>query len=124
MNVSDLGKARAYYDELMPMLGFEPFVDGPDEFSYRPAGGKVGTFLFFYPAQEAAEYSRHRVGLQHLAFIVKTPAEVDAIHAWVRARGDEIIEPPQEFPQYHPGYYAVFFHGPDGYMLEVVCHKG
>ncbi|WP_194815111.1 VOC family protein [Nocardia sp. XZ_19_385] len=124
VNVSDLPTARAYYDELLPMLGFEPFVAGPAEFSYRPAGGKIGTVLFFYQALEATDYSRHRVGLQHLAFMVKTPAEVDAIHDWARARGAEIIEPPQEFPQYHPGYYAAFFHGPDGFMLEVVCHKG
>ncbi|MEV6278425.1 VOC family protein [Nocardia sp. NPDC051832] len=124
VNVSDLDKARSYYDELLPKLGFEPFVSGPSEFSYRPADGKVGTVLFFYQALEPADYSRHRVGLQHMAFMVPTRDEVAAIHDWARARGDEIIEPPQEFPQYHPGYYAVFFRGPDGFVLEVVCHKG
>ena len=38
-------------------------------------------------------------------------------------RDSEIVHPPQEFPQYHPGYYAVFWLDPEGFMLEAVCHK-
>jgi hypothetical protein len=34
-----------------------------------------------------------------------------------------VIHPPQEFPQYHPGYYAMFWQDPEGFMLEVVCHR-
>ena len=123
INVSDLVGAKAYYDELMPILGFEHFFVADDEFSYRPVGGKPGTILFFYPALEAADYSRHRPGLQHLAFIVKTRDEVHAVHDWVVARGDEVIHTPQEFPQYYAGYFATFWYGPDGVMLEAVCHR-
>ena len=125
INVADLPRAKAYYDELMPMLGFEPFFAREDEFSYRPAAGKPGTYLFFYPAQEAASgsYSRHHVGLQHLAFIVKTRAQVLAAHEWALEHGNEAIHAPQEFPQYHPGYFATFWLDPEGMMLEVVCHR-
>lgn len=123
INVPDLARARAYYDALMPLLGFEPFVSGADEFSYRPADGKAGTHLFFYRAQEHGSYSRHRPGLQHLAFIVKTRAEVRAVHERVLEQGDEVLHEPREFPRYHPGYYAVFWTDPHGIMLEVVCHR-
>lgn len=34
-----------------------------------------------------------------------------------------IIHAPQEFPQYPPPYYATFWIGYDGVMLEAVCHK-
>ena len=39
--------------------------------------------------------------------------------AWARAQGLEIENEPQEWP-YIPGYYAGFFHDPDGLKLEIV----
>ena len=123
VNVSDLARSKAYYDALMPLVGFEPFVTNDDEFSYRMQGGKPATFLFFYPALEESRYSRHQTGLQHLAFMVKTRAAVHTAHEWAVAQGAGIVEPPQEFPQYHPGYYATFWLDPDGFMLEVVNHR-
>jgi hypothetical protein len=43
VNVSDLVSAKTYFDELMPLLAFEPFVESEGQFSYRPAGDKLGT---------------------------------------------------------------------------------
>jgi hypothetical protein len=33
MNVGYLAAAKAYYDELMPLLGFEPFIVDDGQFS-------------------------------------------------------------------------------------------
>jgi catechol 2,3-dioxygenase-like lactoylglutathione lyase family enzyme len=123
VNVQHLAQAKAYYDSLMPLLDFEPYLSAADQFAYRPAGGKPGTYLFFYPALEGEGYSRHRPGLQHLAFMVKSRAAVHSVHAKVQELGSPVIHPPQEFPQYHPGYYAMFWQDPEGFMLEVVCHR-
>ncbi|MEL7210143.1 MAG: extradiol dioxygenase, partial [Actinomycetota bacterium] len=49
INVDDLEQARAYYRQLMPLVDFEPFIDDDDQFAFRPARGKPGTFVFFYP---------------------------------------------------------------------------
>jgi catechol 2,3-dioxygenase-like lactoylglutathione lyase family enzyme len=125
VNVSELARSKAYYDQLMPLLGFEPFFATETEFSYRLADDKPGTWVFFYQALEPggdARHARHRPGLQHLAFVTKTRDIVHAAHAWAQAQGAEILHEPQEFPQYHPGYYATFWLDPDGFMLEVVCH--
>lgn len=123
LNVGDLPAAKSYYDELMPLLGFEPFIATVDQFSYRPAEDKVGTWLFLYQAREDSDGSRHRTGLQHLAFMLKTRAEVELVHDWAASRDAEIIHPPREFPEYHPGYYATFWLDPHGFMLEAVCHR-
>lgn len=123
INVRDLAQAKAYYDSLMPLLDFEPYLSASDQFAYRPAGGKPGTYLFFYPALEQGDYSRHRPGLQHLAFMVKSRDAVHVVHTRVQALGSPVIYTPQEFPQYHAGYYAMFWYDPDGMMLEVVCHR-
>lgn len=122
INVPDIAAAKHYYDELMPLVGFEPFIAAEDEFAFRPAEGKPGTYLFFYPAAEAGDYSRHRVGLQHLAFMVKTRSAVHEVRALVNRIGGEVIHEPQSFPQYQPPYFATFWLDPFGVMLEAVCH--
>jgi catechol 2,3-dioxygenase-like lactoylglutathione lyase family enzyme len=122
INVPDLGVAKAYYDQLMPMVGFEQFFHTSDQFAYMPANGKRGTYLFFYPALEEAPFSRHQPGLQHLAFTVDTRTAVRDVHTWVSAAGGEVLYEPQEFPQYPPPYYATFWLDPFGVMLEAVCH--
>ncbi|WP_431953426.1 VOC family protein [Nocardia lijiangensis] len=122
INVTDLAAARAYYDEMLPLVDYEPFLLDDTQFAYRPARGKVGAYLFFYPAEQPG-YSRAKPGLQHLAFMMRTRADVDAVHFWAAARGDEIVHPPREFPEYPPPYFATFWIGYDGVLLEAVCHR-
>jgi 16S rRNA (cytidine1402-2'-O)-methyltransferase len=38
------------------------------------------------------------------------------------AAGVEVLHAPREWPEYHPGYYAVFLRDPDGHNVEFVCH--
>jgi catechol 2,3-dioxygenase-like lactoylglutathione lyase family enzyme len=122
INVPDLVTAKAYYDDLMPLLGFETFFVADDEFSYRPAARKPGTFIFFYPSAVESDFSRHRTGLQHLAFMLPSRSAVRAVHERARDRAAEVIHEPQDFPQYPPPYYASFWLDPFGVMLEAVCH--
>ncbi|MBC7304011.1 MAG: extradiol dioxygenase [Nocardia sp.] len=122
VNVTDLTAARRYYDELMPLLEYELVSADDTQFAYRPVGGKIGTYLFFYPAFESG-YSSGRPGLQHLAFMLRTRADVDEVHTWAVSRGNEVVYAPQVFPQYAQPYYATFWTGYDGVMLEAVCHK-
>jgi catechol 2,3-dioxygenase-like lactoylglutathione lyase family enzyme len=122
LNVADLAVARAYYERLMPALDFELFVSGSDQFAYRPADGKPGTYLFFYGSLDAGSYSRDRSGLQHLAFMVRTRAAVDRVHDLVVGLGSEVIHEPRDFPEYPQPYYATFWLDPHGFMLEAVCH--
>jgi catechol 2,3-dioxygenase-like lactoylglutathione lyase family enzyme len=122
LNVPDLAGAKAYYDGLMPLLGYVEFFSDDEQFAYLPGGGRRGTYLFFYPAQEPAEYSRHRTGLQHLAFAVPDRASVRAVHDHVVGLGNDVLHAPREFPEYPPPYFATFWLDPFGFMLEAVCH--
>ncbi len=121
VNVRDLVQAKAYYDSLIPLLGYEPFIAAEDQFAYRPIGSQPGTFLFFYPALEQSPYSRHQPGLQHLAFMVESRAAVHAVHTKAIVLGSEVVHSPQVFPQYRPYYFATFWLGPEGFMLEAAC---
>lgn len=126
INVPDLDAARRYYAEVMPLVGFQKYLDADDEFAYRPMAGKPGTYLFFYPSSEHSEYSRHRTGLQHLAFMVRTRSAVTAVHDAVTKLamgfGGRVLHEPQVFPQYPQPYFATFWLDPCGVMLEAVCH--
>ena len=122
LNVPDLAAAKAYYDELVALVGFEEFFSAHDRFAYRPRDGKRGTYLFFYPASRDERYDRGSAGLQHLAFIVPTRSHVHRVHDFARRSGSAILDPPQHFPQYPPPYYATFWLDPHGFKLEAVCH--
>jgi catechol 2,3-dioxygenase-like lactoylglutathione lyase family enzyme len=123
INVRDLARAKAYYDELMPLLGYESFIVDAEQFSYKPIGDQPWPALFFYPALADGEHARQRCGLNHIAFVVADRATVRAVHDRIRQLGSDVVHPPQEFPRYHPGYYAVFWLDPDGLTLEAVCHR-
>ena len=126
INVPDLDAARRYYSAIMPLVGFELYLDADDQFAYRPMAGKPGTYLFFYPSAEQSRYSRHQTGLQHLAFMVRTRSAVHAVHTVVAelaaSSGGNVVHEPQVFPQYPQPYFATFWLDPWGVMLEAVCH--
>lgn len=121
VNVPDLAAARRYYDQVMELVGFESFLVDDDQFAYRPANGKRGTFLFFYGVDSGA-YDPESPGLQHLAFMVPTRSQVRVVHQRLAELGSEIVHEPQVFPQYPQPYYATFWRDPFGLMLEAVCH--
>jgi glyoxylase I family protein len=64
-------------------------------------------------------YDRYAVGLHHLAFEASSREMVDERFRWALEQGAAIENEPREWP-YLPGYYATFFHDPDGLKLEVV----
>lgn len=121
-NVPDLDAVKAYYDELVPFVGFEEIFAADDRFAYRPANNQRGTYLFFYPATRTVPYDREAVGFQHLAFMVKTQSQVRLVHEFAAQRGNTVLHPPQDFPQYTGPYYATFWLDPHGFKLEAVCH--
>jgi catechol 2,3-dioxygenase-like lactoylglutathione lyase family enzyme len=47
---------------------------------------------------------------------------VDAVHHAAVMAGVDVLHAPREWPEYHPGYYAVFVRDPDGHNVEAVHH--
>lgn len=117
LGVPDVEAAKAYYDELLALVGFVRQW----EVGYRAADW-YGAQIFLYPTLEEGEYSRHRIGLQHLAFHVSTRAEVHRVHEWAKDRGHEILHEPKLFPEYGDGY-ATFFVDMHGFMIEAATNE-
>ena len=58
----------------------------------------------------------------HLALSAPSRDAVDEVFALAREAGTEILHEPRIWPEYHPGYYAVFLRDPDGNNVEAVHH--
>jgi catechol 2,3-dioxygenase-like lactoylglutathione lyase family enzyme len=89
LGVPDVEAAKVYYDEFMPLVGFVREWES----GYR-ATDWYGAQIFLYSTLEDGEYSRHRIGLQHISFYVPTRADVHRVHEWAKERGHEIVHEP------------------------------
>src|SRR5437870_4383542 len=125
LNVKDLRRSRPFYAALMPRVGY------PEQWAYDgvPVLGFTGPGGSFWLKQADARFagdtfSKDRVGLCEVAFRAESRAQVDALARDVTAWGGTILHPPREYPEYVPGYYAVFFADPDGIKLELVHIPG
>jgi catechol 2,3-dioxygenase-like lactoylglutathione lyase family enzyme len=71
---------------------------------------------------DAHPYHRKACGLNHMAFRVPTPHDVDRFNTefLVPRNIIPLYGSPKSFPEYHPDYYAVYFEDPDRIKLEIV----
>ena len=106
IGVPDLAAAKRYYDDLMLVLGLKQWSKTSPTFNYGPDGAR-GSQLFFYQAREpGVAYSRHRTGLQHIAFMVANRAIVREAHQWAQSHNAEVLDEPRDFPEYGEHCYA------------------
>jgi len=78
------------------------------------------------PERRGARFHRKNSGLNHVCFGVRERGDVDRFVAdFMRPRGvATLYDSPREYPEYRPGYYAVFFEDPDRLKLEIAHVPG
>jgi catechol 2,3-dioxygenase-like lactoylglutathione lyase family enzyme len=116
LTVTDVVRSRAFYDKVLAELGFRRIQD---EHNINWANAHVSVGIY-EAAEKGATHTRRRVGFHHLALRAKGREDVDRFHEFLVREGVTVLDPPAEYPQYGPGYYAVFFADPDGMKLELV----
>jgi catechol 2,3-dioxygenase-like lactoylglutathione lyase family enzyme len=120
LNVTNATVSLPFYRDLLGYFEYRVVLGAPDLL-----GMSNGTTDFWImPAareRAGAGFHRRNAGLNHVAFRVEQRADVDRFHG-------EFLEPravpvlyggPKDYPEYTPGYYAVFFEDPDRLKLEV-----
>jgi catechol 2,3-dioxygenase-like lactoylglutathione lyase family enzyme len=122
--VSSLERSLPFYRELLRPLGYVEAYEAEGERGeaiWYLDGEGVGASLGIREAQSPppGAYDRYTVGLHHVAFEAASRESVDERYRWALAQGAVIENEPREWP-YVPGYYATFFHDPDGMKLEIV----
>ncbi len=113
IGVSDLDRAKAFYDRALAALGIERLYAEGQNFAGYGADNKA---FFWIGAQDAVHNS------MHIAFSAPDRATVNAFYAAALAGGGRGNGPPGLRPHYHPNYYGAFVLDPDGHNIEAVCH--
>ena len=113
LGVTDLDRARAFYDRALAPLGIERLYADGDNF----AGYGIRPKAFFWIGRRKAVETG-----THVAFIAEDRATVRAFHKAALAAGGRDNGPPGPRAQYAPNYYGAFVLDPDGHNIEAVCY--
>ncbi len=121
LTVTDLQRSTAFYDRWLPMMGLRRIADCADGPLWRGQKFELG----LQQARTAAPaHDRYTPGIHHLAFEAPDHDAVVHLYEALRLGGATILDAPAEYPNYAPGYFAVFFADPDGIKLEYVFTPG
>lgn len=126
--VTDLAKARAFYDAIAKPLGLltvdnQPVEDGKGSFLLGRSANDypylwIGSLIPSY----WAEGSRPGINQMHIAFAAPNQAAVDAFYKAALASGGADNGPPGPRDGV-PNYYGAFVLDPDGNNIET-CYRG
>lgn len=124
LTVSDPETSRPLYELFLTHMGYREVdrkADGGTEWDMPGDFMSVGIVKSRGPNARHG-HDRYAPGLHHAAWTSPTREDVDALFAKLQIFGANILDPPQDYPEYNQGkgYYAVFFSDPDGLKLEYV----
>jgi catechol 2,3-dioxygenase-like lactoylglutathione lyase family enzyme len=120
INLSNNAEPFRFWKELLGYLEFRIVEAGDDHFD---ADDGVSYLCVSVTDKKfhGAGFHRKRTGLNHVALNVAAPAQVDRFvqeflvpHQITRLYGGT-----RAYPDYAPGYYAVYFEDPDRIKVEI-----
>lgn len=119
LTVNDPGRCIPFWESLCHFLGMETLLRNAD--IVYCIGGRTGILVRGAPPhKDGGAFDQDRSGLHHLCFRARSRADIDAVHRFlVDELAARIIHPPEDGPQFAPGYYSVLFEDPDGIRVEV-----
>jgi len=124
LTVRDAHASRPFYESVLGFMGYRLSTEYPIGYDFDLVDAHVGFCSIGIRSASGPnatrEHDRYTSGLHHIAWTAASRADVDAMHAHLQSIGATVTDPPADYPQYGPGYYAVFFSDPDGLKLEYV----
>ena len=125
LTVCDPWASRTFYDAVLGFLGYRLSKEDARGFDWDlvdDQGRLVSSIGLMRATGDglSRRHDRYAPGLHHAAWRAASRADVDALHALLLRIGATVLDPPEEYPHYGAGYYAVFFADPDGLKLEFV----
>src|SRR5256712_1812875 len=117
ISVSDLERGGAFWAAFLKDLGYRELAKSATGWSWT----NDESTIFLLQAESGyldPPYHRKRVGLNHLAFSVSDPKQVDAMATRLKERNIPLL---YGGPRTGRTAYAVFFEDPDRIKIEVVA---
>jgi catechol 2,3-dioxygenase-like lactoylglutathione lyase family enzyme len=122
--VSDLARARRFYDAVAAALGLATADNGEESFLFGRSAAEPIPYLWIGTTRPSywAEGSRPGLNQMHVAFVAESRDMVDAFHRAALAAGGRDNGRPG--PREGAGqYYGAFVLDPDGNNIEA-CVRG
>jgi catechol 2,3-dioxygenase-like lactoylglutathione lyase family enzyme len=114
LKVTDLARSRKFYEELFGMKA----VWEPDPENVYLSSGPDNLALHQIPAADVSRYKFAQDQLlDHLGFIMDSPASVDRLLAQAERFGATIVKPAR---QHRDGSYSFYMADPDGNTVQVL----
>ncbi|OBI22284.1 hypothetical protein A5712_01260 [Mycobacterium sp. E2327] len=116
--VLDYDESIAFYDALFGWLGYSSFSSLNMEYQstyYMARHLSPHSYIGIQPARTGNKLTQRdqAVGINQVALWARSRGEVDRVHReFLIANDIPVTDAPKEYPQYWPGYYAVFFDDP------------
>lgn len=121
LTVQDLERSAPFYESVLGFMGYRRTKAGDGWIDWDLAlGDGTDCSIAIRQAHRERAHDSYTAGLHHFAWAAASRADVDRFHAFLQTLGATILDAPADYPQYRPGYYAVFFADPDGLKLEYV----
>ncbi len=119
LTVNDPERCLPFWEKLCNFLEMKTLIKG-DGIVYC-IGSRTGILVRRAPPGNAdVPFDQDRSGLHHFCFRARAREDVDVIYRFVVEELDaRIVHPPEEGPQFAPGYYSVLFEDPEGIRVEV-----
>ena len=118
LTAGDFARSTAFWREMIGYLGLKLVLDS-DYMLYGVGGRTAIGIRTPSPEHAGKRFDQGAPGLHHACFRMRDRAAVDAIHDFLKDRGDiHIVHGPQEEP-WAPGYYSILFEDPDGIRMEL-----
>ncbi|MGT2895755.1 VOC family protein [Streptococcus entericus] len=117
--VSNLARSRAFYDILLPRLGYTLYQEWVQGFSMKKAEQYI-VFVQTPDDFQKAGYHRCRTGLNHLAFHGGSREQVDQLRQDLLTRGTKLLYDDRYPYAGGENHYALYCEDPDGVKIEVV----
>ena len=120
LNVKDWSESELFYDKLLTNIGFEiDHVDKGDFGEMKSYKQGEHNLWIRYDKQKKSDQFVRDVGLDHLAFELKSKTEVDKVYLLIKELNGKITREPKNYPEYTDTYYAFYFRDPNGIPLEI-----
>ena len=122
VGVDDFGRAFAFYDVVLPVLGLALRFRDPDKgwAGWQTPGVARPLFLVGRPFDGRKASPGNG---QMIALLAADRATVDRAHAVALAAGGSDEGAPGLRPRYHADYYGAYLRDPEGNKLCICCHR-
>lgn len=119
LTVSNVEHSAPFYNAILGFMGYQQ-VEKNDYIMWWSKDAGAIFISAANPDSPNKVHDRYSPGLHHLAFNADSREQVDNLYKLILDIGATVLDPPAEYNQYAPGYYAVFFADPDNIKLELV----